>query len=230
MAADNNDDEHYDDADGDNANVVIINPNSTLKVAARTGIDSEDERDDAVDDDSAINLIPANSKGQDSQREMIKKAFAGDNVVREFAKEKRRIQEEDDDKTIDETLPGWGHWSGAGLSSKQKKFNAKRRRITKTIEGVKKDKRKDAKLERVIINEKTDKKVRLANIIDGELISNECRGTGCKVPGCEHSSSLREPGPVRQEHEIAAWTRMDDEEHLPGRHGAEGSHQAGTGH
>ncbi|OHE98030.1 hypothetical protein CORC01_06699 [Colletotrichum orchidophilum] len=84
------------------------------------------------------------------------KAFAGDDVVVDFAKEKDEIQAADDDKVIDNTLPGWGGWVGDGVSAREKK-RQQGRFVTK-VEGVKKANRKDAKLDRVIISEKRVKK------------------------------------------------------------------------
>ncbi|RFU31666.1 hypothetical protein B7463_g4677, partial [Scytalidium lignicola] len=89
-------------------------------------------------------------------QELIKRAFAGADVVGEFDVEKRQTIEDEDEKVIDNTLPGWGSWVGNGVSKKDKKRN-KGRVLTK-IEGIKEQNRKDAKLERVIINEKRVKK------------------------------------------------------------------------
>lgn len=91
--------------------------------------------------------------------ELIKRAFAGEDVVGEFQKEKREVADEDDEKEVDNTLPGWGSWVGDGVSKKQKQKHAGRF-ITK-VEGVKKKDRKDWKLERVIVNERRVRKVSL---------------------------------------------------------------------
>ncbi|KAF4841872.1 hypotheticall protein [Colletotrichum siamense] len=84
------------------------------------------------------------------------KAFAGDDVVVDFAREKAEVEAEDDDKIVDNTLPGWGGWVGEGVSQREKK-RQQGRFVTK-VEGVKKADRKDAKLDRVIISEKRVKK------------------------------------------------------------------------
>ncbi|WYZ37849.1 hypothetical protein EsH8_II_001355 [Colletotrichum jinshuiense] len=84
------------------------------------------------------------------------KAFAGDDVVVDFAREKADIEAEDDDKIVDNTLPGWGGWVGDGVSSREKK-RQQGRFVTK-VEGIKKADRKDAKLDKVIISEKRVKK------------------------------------------------------------------------
>jgi U3 small nucleolar RNA-associated protein 14 len=90
--------------------------------------------------------------------EMVRMMFAGDDVFEDFNKEKRETIEDEDDQVIDNTLPGWGNWTGSGISKREQK-RAKGRIIT-TIKGVQEDKRKDTKLDKVIINEKRVKKVR----------------------------------------------------------------------
>ncbi|KAJ6442130.1 30S ribosomal protein S7 [Purpureocillium lavendulum] len=89
-------------------------------------------------------------------QELLTRTFAGDEVVGEFEREKADVAEADDDKVIDNTLPGWGSWVGDGVSNKEKKRH-QGRFLTK-VEGIKKKDRQDAKLERVIINEKRIKK------------------------------------------------------------------------
>ena len=93
-------------------------------------------------------------------QDLVKKAFAGDEVVQEFEEEKNATIEEEGDQVIDNTLPGWGSWTGEGISKKQRQQQKKnQKRFTSTIEGVKPEKRRDAKLSRVIINEKRVPKV-----------------------------------------------------------------------
>ncbi|RKF60509.1 Uncharacterized protein C57A7.06 [Erysiphe neolycopersici] len=89
-------------------------------------------------------------------QELVKRAFAGADVINEFSKEKKRTIQDEGDKTIDQTLPGWGSWIGIGISKRELKRN--RNRFLVTSEGVQAHKRKDAKLQRVIINEKKIKK------------------------------------------------------------------------
>jgi U3 small nucleolar RNA-associated protein 14 len=107
---------------------------------------SEDEEDDSE-------RLPFVLRNQD----LVRKAFAGDEVVADFSAEKHAAAESEDEKTISTTLPGWGAWTGAGIGKKAQKRNNKYKTVTK-IPGVAKEKRQDAKLERVIINEKRVKK------------------------------------------------------------------------
>jgi U3 small nucleolar RNA-associated protein 14 len=108
--------------------------------------------DGASEDEDAVHLPMAIR-----DTELIKRAFAGEDVVGEFEKEKMEIANEDDEKEIDNTLPGWGSWVGDGVSSRDKKRHTGRF-ITK-VDGVKKKDRKDWNLDRVILNERRVKKV-----------------------------------------------------------------------
>lgn len=86
------------------------------------------------------------------QKNLILEAFAGDDVVSEFQEEKRKIAEEEDDKTEDLTLPGWGGWAGADFASAPKK------KFVRKVDGVvQKEKRRDKDLKNVIINESLNK-------------------------------------------------------------------------
>lgn len=117
--------------------------------------------DEDSGDDHAVQL-PFAIRDQ----ELIKRAFAGQDVVGEFETEKKQTIADEDEKIVDNTLPGWGSWAGEG-TSKREKARSKGRFLTKT-EGIKEQNRKDAKLERVIINEKRVKKVSSV-LISGEL-------------------------------------------------------------
>ena len=52
---------------------------------------------------------------------MIREAFAGDDVVSDFLKEKRKQEEEGRPKDVDLSLPGWGEWGGVGIHTKKQK-------------------------------------------------------------------------------------------------------------
>uniref|UniRef100_A0A452FPY0 UTP14C small subunit processome component n=1 Tax=Capra hircus TaxID=9925 RepID=A0A452FPY0_CAPHI len=82
------------------------------------------------------------------QRQIIKEAFAGDDVIRDFLKEKREAVEVSKPKDLDLTLPGWGEWGGMGLKPRAKK---RHQFLIKALEGPP---RKDKNLPNVIINEK----------------------------------------------------------------------------
>ncbi|KAK1689129.1 Utp14 protein-domain-containing protein [Colletotrichum godetiae] len=115
--------------------------------------DEDTSSSDDSDSDSPTSHLPLAIR----DISQMDKAFAGDDVVVDFAREKEAIQDADDDKIVDNTLPGWGGWVGDGVSAREKK-RQQGRFVTK-VEGVaKKANRKDAKLERVIISEKRVKK------------------------------------------------------------------------
>ncbi|KAK5040185.1 hypothetical protein LTS07_000682 [Exophiala sideris] len=101
---------------------------------------------------------PSGSEDEHDANAALAKAFfaGGDEVEQDFALEKKELEDEEGDQVIDNGLPGWGSWTGEGISKKAQK-RAKGRFLT-TIKGVAKDKRQDAKLDRVIINEKQMKK------------------------------------------------------------------------
>ncbi|KAI0155163.1 Utp14-domain-containing protein [Xylariaceae sp. FL1272] len=88
-------------------------------------------------------------------QEILDKAFGGEDVLAQFQEEKDDIMAEDDEKTIETTLPGWGSWVGEGVSNRSKK-NV--HRIVTKKDGVKPEDRRDAEKNNVIINEKRVKK------------------------------------------------------------------------
>lgn len=140
------------------ASVIATKPKSKPAKKPQQALEMDYDSEDS--DDQIVVKLPFAIRDQ----ELIKRAFAGADVVGEFEDEKRETIQEDDDKIIDNTLPGWGSWTGDGVSKREKARN-KGRFLTK-VEGVKEQNRKDAKLERVIINEKRVKKVRvLQNIL-----------------------------------------------------------------
>ena len=123
---------------------------------------------DAVDD-SSDSEVEAEGDGATldltDNAAIAKALFAGDETVeRNFDKEKRKTIEDEGDRFIDNTLPGWGSWTGYGISKKEQR--RKKGRLLTVVKGVPEEKRKDAKLERVIINEKTIKK-------NGKYLANE---------------------------------------------------------
>jgi U3 small nucleolar RNA-associated protein 14 len=119
-------------------------PAKLPKMVAQTHLD--DETSSSGSDDE-----------QDDRDALAHAIFAGsDEVGNEFAMEKKQIVEEEGDQVVDNGLPGWGSWAGEGISKKAQK-RAKGRSLT-TIKGVAEDKRQDAKLDKVIVNERRVKK------------------------------------------------------------------------
>lgn len=54
-------------------------------------------------------------QGSSAQMSIIKEAFAGDDVISDFLKDKKKQEEAGQPKVVDLTLPGWGEWGGVGL-------------------------------------------------------------------------------------------------------------------
>ena len=112
---------------------------------------STDNPNSGNESDDAANL-PFVFRNQD----LVRKAFAGDEVVANFEQEKRATVQDEDEKVVDNTLPGWGSWTGAGIGKKAERRN--RGKVLTKVAGISAEKRQDAKLDRVIINEKKVKK------------------------------------------------------------------------
>ncbi|KAG8552969.1 hypothetical protein GDO81_003191 [Engystomops pustulosus] len=85
------------------------------------------------------------------QKMIIKEAFAGDDVIGDFLKEKRKAIEDAKPKDICLALPGWGSWGGTNLPISAKK----KRRFT--LKAPPPPPRKDDKLPNVIISENRNK-------------------------------------------------------------------------
>jgi U3 small nucleolar RNA-associated protein 14 len=130
----------------------------TSKEKQSTPVLMADETSSSGSDDGGSGLSFEAQPALSRNEEMVRMMFAGDDVFEDFDKEKRETIKDEGDQVIDNTLPGWGNWTGAGISKREQK-RGKGRFVT-TIKGVPEDKRKDAKLDKVIVNEKRVKKVR----------------------------------------------------------------------
>jgi U3 small nucleolar RNA-associated protein 14 len=134
------------------AAVVSIKPSKPKpKSQSATSVPANGAQDsDSDDDDVHLPLAIRDQK-------LIERAFAGEDVHGQFEEEKGVIEQEDDEKEIDNTLPGWGNWVGDGVSAREKRRH-QGRFITK-VDGVKKKDRQDFKMKDVIISEKRIRKV-----------------------------------------------------------------------
>ncbi|KAM5145688.1 LOW QUALITY PROTEIN: U3 small nucleolar RNA-associated protein 14 homolog A-like [Mantella aurantiaca] len=94
----------------------------------------EEEEEEAEDEETAQKMI-------------IQEAFAGDDVIKDFLKEKRKAEVAGKPEDINLVLPGWGEWGGTNL-----KVTQKRRRFI--IKAPPAPPRKDQRLPNVIITEK----------------------------------------------------------------------------
>lgn len=125
---------------------VHIDPNDFMTIKSHkikssfpdviTELDSED--DSMVSDDE--------------QRKLVSEAFADDDVINDFKKEKLEKCENEDEKSVSLHLPGWGSWAGDGIKQSKRKIRQF------TVKGRKRL-RKDAKIRNVIITEKKDETI-----------------------------------------------------------------------
>ncbi|KAK4625415.1 U3 small nucleolar RNA-associated protein 14 [Fulvia fulva] len=98
---------------------------------------------------------------KEQQLSIQQRAFAGDDVQAAFEAEKADQIASEDEKEVSTHLPGWGSWTGDGLSRSIRKANKKAAHnpLWKTkLDGVKQADRKDARLANVIVSEKADRK------------------------------------------------------------------------
>ena len=90
---------------------------------------------------------------EEDQRDIIAEAFADDNVIDEFKKEKKMLIDSKKPKDIDLTLPGWGEWGGGGV------MPSKRKRRRFTIKAPPAEKRRDENSGHLVLNLDKDKKL-----------------------------------------------------------------------
>lgn len=91
------------------------------------------------------------SESLQQKRIDIQQAFANDDVMEEFVKEKSDIEDVAKPKDVDLSLPGWGTWAGVGIKPSEKKKKV----FTKKADPA--PPRKDKNLSHVIINEEKSK-------------------------------------------------------------------------
>ncbi|XP_072451171.1 U3 small nucleolar RNA-associated protein 14 homolog A isoform X2 [Chiloscyllium punctatum] len=117
----------------------LINPKNVLNVTSKS---------------IKMPLVPTaveeENEEYEDQRTVIQEAFASDDVIDDFIKDKQKHVDASKPKDIDLTLPGWGEWGGQGLQPSAKK----RKRFR--IKAAPPPPRKDQHLPNVIINEKRD--------------------------------------------------------------------------
>ncbi|NWT08208.1 UT14A protein, partial [Vireo altiloquus] len=69
----------------------------------------------------SLPVILEEEEGGIEQRGMITEAFAGDDVVADFRREKRKAEEATKPQPVNLVLPGWGEWGGTGLKPSARK-------------------------------------------------------------------------------------------------------------
>lgn len=135
-----------------------VDVNTTL--LKKPDSDAELESSEVEVKDELADLVPVDNPNAFSQKDLVRLAFAGDDVTQEFYDEKAMVVEEDAPKVEDLTLPGWGSWGGASIKAKPLSNATKiKRNLLRITKGVSVEKRKDLLLNHVIINEKRNKKL-----------------------------------------------------------------------
>ena len=177
----------------------------------------------AADSDSDADVhLPMAIRDQ----KLIERAFAGEDVHGQFDEEKAQVEQDDDEKQIDNTLPGWGSWVGDGVSAREKKRH-QGRFITK-VDGVKKKDRKDFKLKDVIINERRVKKVCTTHYHPLLELAKMLTGAAERqVSRLAAAASVRVAAAVRAVAAAAGGARVVDQGDVPGVDQAAGHYQAG---
>ncbi|NXY09725.1 UT14A protein, partial [Pteruthius melanotis] len=79
-----------------------------------------DEKPQEMDCPS-LPVVLEEEEGGIEQRGMITEAFAGDDVVADFRREKRKAEEAAKPQPVNLVLPGWGEWGGSGLKPSARK-------------------------------------------------------------------------------------------------------------
>ncbi|NXQ31631.1 UT14A protein, partial [Alaudala cheleensis] len=69
----------------------------------------------------SLPVVLEEEEGGIEQRGMITEAFAGDDVVADFRREKRKAEEAAKPQPVSLVLPGWGEWGGTGLKPSARK-------------------------------------------------------------------------------------------------------------
>ncbi|NXV24187.1 UT14A protein, partial [Cepphus grylle] len=96
----------------------------------------------------SLPVVVEEEEGGIDQRGVITEAFAGDDVVADFRREKLKAEEAGKPQLVNLVLPGWGEWGGTGLKPSAKK---RKRFLLKPPPAPP---RKDKHLPHVIMSEK----------------------------------------------------------------------------
>ncbi|XP_074770953.1 U3 small nucleolar RNA-associated protein 14 homolog A isoform X1 [Athene noctua] len=70
----------------------------------------------------SLPVVVEEEEGGIDQRGVITEAFAGDDVVADFTREKRKAEEAAKPQPVNLVLPGWGEWGGTGLKPSARKI------------------------------------------------------------------------------------------------------------
>ncbi|KAM9269907.1 U3 small nucleolar RNA-associated protein 14 homolog A [Cariama cristata] len=96
----------------------------------------------------SLPVVMEEEEGGIDQRGVITEAFAGDDVVADFRREKHKAEQAAKPQPVNLVLPGWGEWGGTGLKPSAKK---RKRFLLKPLPAPP---RKDQHLPHVIMSER----------------------------------------------------------------------------
>lgn len=110
--------------------------------------------------DGILSSAPKASYKLPSQEELIRLAFAGDDVEEDFEEDKEKVlNEENPVPEKPNLIPGWGQWTDVQRKKGVPSWMLDEHENAKKMREEALKKRKDAHLKHVIISEKLDKKV-----------------------------------------------------------------------
>ncbi|XP_077476405.1 U3 small nucleolar RNA-associated protein 14 homolog A [Stigmatopora argus] len=137
-------------------------PPDVAKVKRKRGIELKDVLTKEAKS-ILVPLAPTAAATEDAdetldQVKLVQEAFAGDNVVSDFLKEKKKKEDAEKPAVVDLSLPGWGQWGGSGLRLSR----AKRRRFL--IRPKPTAPRKDQNQPAVILSEKRNSSLSLHQV------------------------------------------------------------------
>ena len=121
---------------------------------------SDNDDDDAPANDAASDTFARSPSP--TNLELVQAAFGTSDDTATFAAEKRALTTSEDTQVTSTALPGWGSWTGTGLSrgerSHASRALANPALLQKSTDGVKPQDRTDRKLKNVIVSERRNKK------------------------------------------------------------------------
>ncbi|EFJ25764.1 hypothetical protein SELMODRAFT_413707 [Selaginella moellendorffii] len=129
-------------------------PKDTSRKQDKKPVNSMEEQEEDLDYDGDEVIVPR------SQEDLIREAFAGDDVEAEFQEAKAAaVDEECPQEELERMdLPGWGQWTDIQKKRGPPQWMLKQQEEAKRKKEEAEKRRLDAKLKHVIISQKTDKK------------------------------------------------------------------------
>ncbi|KAF6173582.1 hypothetical protein GIB67_022941 [Kingdonia uniflora] len=138
----------------------VVKSSRVLKTSLPQELKEQDEYTDTESVDGTLSAGANQVYELPSQADLIRHAFAGDDVEDEFVKDKMEtLNEENSEPEKPAVLPGWGDWTGIQQKRGLPSWMAEEHENAKKKREVEVKRRKDANLEHVIISETIGKKV-----------------------------------------------------------------------